>query len=298
MTRTIQRHDSAQDVGSSMPAENISSNLTQHSSIQLSADSASDNEASEKPVREKLKKTSIASIPRNNLANSRIDARSELDNTPIQAEPATTSGEHSALTSEVVENINGSRGRSLRKRSFEDLENGEGGSADSKVPLDRMFNSHARKRSRDMRSDEFFETESQSKAPSEIPEQEEKKRNKNMDEMNEPDDTYLMGTIQNVAPISDPESADLEMRDSVLSPRKKRSRDRLDPDTDREQKIVATEEAKAQRRSEENERDDSLLDIGNAASQQKNSTRIRQPSRSDEMSGGADNDLSINSVTT
>ena len=56
--------------------------------------------------------------------------------------------------------------------------------------------------------------------------------------------------------VTDPEkeSADLEMRDSASSPRKKRSRDQFDTEADREQKIPATEEARAHRRSDELER--------------------------------------------
>ena len=45
-----------------------------------------------------------------------------------------------------------------------------------------------------------------------------------------------------------------ELRDSTSSPRKKRSRDQFDADADREQKIMATEEARAHRRSAEIDR--------------------------------------------
>ena len=48
------------------------------------------------------------------------------------------------------------------------------------------------------------------------------------------------------------------MFDHLTSPRRKRSRDPLDTDLHREQKIVATEEAKANRRSEELERNEVL----------------------------------------
>ena len=46
-------------------------------------------------------------------------------------------------------------------------------------------------------------------------------------------------------------SEDHEMKEGIQSPRKKRSRDHLDPGTDREQKIAATDMARAQRRSDE-----------------------------------------------
>ena len=56
-------------------------------------------------------------------------------------------------------------------------------------------------------------------------------------------------------PLSHRDSDDPDKGYAMFGPRKKRSRDQLDADIDREQKIVATEEAKAQRRSEEQERD-------------------------------------------
>lgn len=297
MTRTIQTHESAQKPASSTPVDKTASNSTQQSSIQLSTDSASDNEASEKPVREKLKKTSIASIPRNKLIDSHVNALSELDRTFIQAGPAAAFEEPPVSAGEAVDKANGSRGRSFRKRSFDDLENGEDQSHKCRESSDRTLNQHSRKRSRDHRSDELFESENQTMTASEDLIQEENMRNKNMHEVKEPNDMHFMETLQNVATISDPESPDLEMRDSVLSPRKKRSRDRLDTDTDREQKIVATEEAKAQRRSEETERDSLLIrNSENTTNQSKDFARSQQPIKSEKTSKATDTDLSIISV--
>ena len=55
---------------------------------------------------------------------------------------------------------------------------------------------------------------------------------------------------------------DEEMKDGDYSPRKKRSRDQMDTEADREQKIAATEGTRAQRRSEELDRADNCSQSG------------------------------------
>ena len=290
MTQTIQRKDSAQDVSVPQPADNPATDVSRPTSRHSSAEPASDNEASEKPVREKLKKASIASIPRNAQAHSGIDVPSEPDRAVVQTEPIIPSEDHSS-SGNGTDNVNGYRGRPLKKRSFDDLERGDEENTSPPQSIDRDAIPQVRKRSRGVRRGQGSEAEDQPEDRSGTPLYEGQGREKSMDEMSEPDDTYLMQNIQNVAPISDPDPEDLEMRDSALSPRKKRSRDHLDPDTDREQKIVATEEAKAQRRSEENERDEFLLKADSTVSPQ-NSTGIEQPSNFNESSGGTEHDIS------
>ena len=69
-----------------------------------------------------------------------------------------------------------------------------------------------------------------------------------------------IGDHADKAPLSKAANANAnnscEEEKGTASPRKKRSRDQLDPEVDREQKIVATEEARAQRLSSEADRPD------------------------------------------
>lgn len=92
--------------------------------------------------------------------------------------------------------------------------------------------SHARKRSRDVRAVQLPGTESAA-IPIEQASLEE----------NQIDDKY-----------PNDEALEEEIEDPAQSPRKKRSRDEFDVDAHRDQKIPATDEAKAYRRSEDSER--------------------------------------------
>ena len=71
------------------------------------------------------------------------------------------------------------------------------------------------------------------------------------DEAGEPGHRPSEATTNSVPEEVENETSDHEMRDSTVSPRKKRSRDQFDPDLDREQKIAATNETRAHRRSDE-----------------------------------------------
>ena len=68
--------------------------------------------------------------------------------------------------------------------------------------------------------------------------------------------TETIGIPETQLPIAEEKrkAEDHEMNDGAYSPRKKRSRDQMDTEADREQKIAATEEARAQRRSDELDR--------------------------------------------
>ncbi|KAI4232809.1 MAG: hypothetical protein L6R40_007301 [Gallowayella cf. fulva] len=192
-------------------------------------DSASDNDTSDR-VREKLKKTSIATLPKTDAAalpsGCGMEHRPPKDDFKGLPEQDTLNQTPSP-TSE-------SRGRLSRKRSYDDSvePTAEAAASPWESPSIQDDGKHARKRSRDVRAAQAQGTKS-SGLPTEAVLQE---RESSSDEPLEND------------------VLDREMEDSISSPRKKRSREDLDTDLHRGQKIAATEEARANRRSEDSER--------------------------------------------
>lgn len=249
---------------STTTSDNIPSQHHDHDSKHLrpsTNDSASDNEASERPVREKLKKTSIASMPRNDAIAKSIDAKVES----ILSTRSEDSQQRSSSDDETPSPKSESRGRLSRKRSYDDTIDSAGvaGEVSSEIHDDDDGDAkHARKRSRDVRAGHTLVTES----PTTPPEQ--------------------------TSPPRDPQSGksgsndeiDQEIDDSAQSPRKKRSREEFDVDAQRGLKIAATDEAKAYRRSEDSERGQLSLSEDKAAFtvdrtvQEEQSPTIEEPS--------------------
>ena len=95
--------------------------------------------------------------------------------------------------------------------------------------------------------------------------------------MTEPDSNQPMSVPQKLA-----NSLDQDMRDSTLSPRRKRSRD-LDTDMYREQKIPATKGIKAMRSSDEIEPEVLLQTSNNDAILAEDTTTNRQPMKAREI---------------
>lgn len=256
MTQELQHLDAAQDNGTSEPRNLVDTTSTgtsvQLSSTHLTVDSASDNDTSERPVREKLKKTSLASLPRDNLMSPRAHTEAERDDAMLM--------HHDVASTTGV--CPGPRGRPLRKRSFDDIEPAEGDTSEVTTDVIGNIGGHARKRSRDVRVGAGFDGESRKRGAPETPVQEVDEQNLSDNEMAELEDDRSpeSGALSHIQ-----DAVDEDMTDSAL-PRKKRSRDQFDTDMDREQKIPATEEAKAQRRSEESERNAVEKDLGNEGS--------------------------------
>ncbi len=253
-------------------------------SQQPTSASTSDNDTSEKPVREKLKKASLASISKiTTVAEPPTTQPTDSVSAPADAVP-------------VADNpkVGKSRGRPIRKRSFDDLESSE--KDHIAIPNDEqpeLRNGHIRKRSREVHTGGFPKAESNPQEAVATPVQEEVEEketeedihaySENIDEVASNTEITGVGatdTSVQVLPVAKPideeeialsdtgavptllggppqgksREVDQDMQDGAYSPRKKRSRDHLDTDADREQKIVATEEARAQRRSDELER--------------------------------------------
>lgn len=270
MTQELQHLDTAQDNGTSEP-RNLVGTTSTGTSIQLSSthiivDSASDNDTSERPVREKLKKTSLASLPRDNLMSPRAHTESERDDAMLT--------HHDMARDEQTTGVRpGPRGRPLRKRSFDDIEPAECNTFEVTADVISNTGGHARKRSRDVRVGAGFDGENRKRGAPETPVQEVDERNLSDNEMAELEDNRFpeSGALSHIQG-----AVDEDMTDSTLLPRKKRSRDQFDTAMDREQKIPATEEAKAQRRSEESERHAIEKDLNNEGSTAERGDQVDQ----------------------
>ncbi|KAL8973998.1 MAG: hypothetical protein Q9197_001771 [Variospora fuerteventurae] len=187
-------------------------------------DPTSDNDNSEWPVREKLKRASIAAMPRTDAATNLPDSGAE----PVPRPNSESSPERKSSNDETPSPISEPRGRLSRKRSYDDTveASGAAGEAPLEMPRDEDDVKHARKRSRDVRTVQLDTAESPATSDKE---------------------TSLQRR-------SDDEAIDQDVEDSTRSPRKKRSREEIDVDTQRRLKIATTDEAKAYRRSEDSER--------------------------------------------
>ncbi len=256
MTKTTQQHDAATQNGIPNPGNALETPISHTPSLHPATDSASDNDTSERPVREKLKKTSIASIPQTSTNHPRKDVAVDSESITVAQKPEVGPFRNQEVVKTDIE----SRGRPLRKRSFDDLEAEEDDAGDRPTVEQ---SGHSRKRSRDVRVGEDIKGDERLMGTGQVSVQEE---NENENEANMVDKDVNGSRDQNTVTTKDRsrsphrDIADEEMRDPAFSPRKKRSRDQLDTETHREQKIPATEEAKAHRRSEENEREEMLQD--------------------------------------
>lgn len=283
MTRTVQRQGSAQD-SLSHPGETSSGPLP---SLPPTTESISDNDTNEKSAREKLKKTSLASISKQTMNSSQAED-------VFGTEPMTTMGpasEGAAVPRNSSQEAQ-PRGRPVRKRSFDDLEHSERDNSIFDEAQTVHANGHARKRSRDVRAGELSKAEGRPQGAAWIVVQEEAEDRADSQVRNSTSDNDLEDSAHNVpsgtekaipeplkveenircpltnqlsqedagtsidsgGPEVKKDALDQETKDGASSPRKKRSRDQFDTEANREQKIVATEQTRAQRRSEEIDR--------------------------------------------
>lgn len=239
--------DSLQSPSSS---EGFETSPTQLPVVNSSEDQVSDNETSEGPVREKLKKTSIASIPRQSELNQHTGDRI---------------GEPSPSIAQVLDNPTSTnqeaatelRGRPTRKRSFDETGTEKTIHAHNQ-PEASILSGRERKRSKEVSSTRSFSAKEQEQKPASFPVLEDAVQPAQAAEPGNEAIQVSEKSEENEELVSSasvhPNSTDQEMQDSVFSPRKKRSRDQWDAELHREQKIIATEESKAHRRSEEHER--------------------------------------------
>ena len=219
-----------------------------------------ENGDGERPVREKLKKTSIAQIA-NGTTPPRV-AEEEANQQPRTL----AAGHKEDIPMENGVDLPGNPSRPLSKRPLPEAE--ESGTLSPDV-MDITANGHTRKKSRDERPIEAVEAveaendissepmdaddqtvrEAVSKPP-EVAQSPEKTK-----------DEITNATPPNAEPI------DEEMKEQVSSPRKKRSRDQFEPESlERDQKVAATEETRSRRRSVELRRSPSPEETRDASS--------------------------------
>ncbi|KAL9097365.1 MAG: hypothetical protein Q9163_006352 [Psora crenata] len=252
---------------------------------QTPSESISDNDTGERPVREQLKKASLASI-------SGDPAQ------PTFAQPEEKNDMHSSAmvasrTARTTESggKEESRGRPVKKRSFDDLDSTENDQVTLPKENKDITNGHARKRSRDVRAGVPQRAHDKPSPRSPLHEELEG----SLANSSRPGNVVTIAPLEHTGKVSDnmksnvftyenskvgaekkqrstplgsqsgmPEAeppviqkkagADQESREGAASPRKKRSRDQLDTEQDREQKIAATEEVRAQRLSNDLDR--------------------------------------------
>ena len=240
-------------------SNDISGSAAHSASSKSFLDVTSDNEASEGPIREKLKKTSIASIPKENNMYSTADIEEQIQSHPgrdPRSDPISTGGSQELNAQ--------NRGRLLRKRSSEDTATDKETLCKSGDTITSSLEGRERKRSKDVHTSRIPRADTHEQGPIRSPVPEEAESEECADMYDQPRPNELPNDDSDIGarqPAMGEDSTDQEMRDHPFSPRKKRSRDPLDTDPHREQKIVATEEARAHRRSEEYERGKNFPDV-------------------------------------
>ena len=239
MTSAAQYENPSSDKCQPQVTEAAVMSETPGSSLCPHVESTSDNDAGERPVREKLKKTSIASIPKSTVTPTQEDNKNPVDHSMSIQNSETYS------SSNITVNGDDDRGRPIRKRSLDDRE------ATSGEKSTHTVDGHARKRSRDIRAGQAAKADVRKHEHPDhvLPEENEDPDNKNSVSGPCGEDekaSTAMGT-----PPSDPEIVDHEMHESIFSPRKKRSRDQFEAESQREQKIAATDETRVRRQSSE-----------------------------------------------
>ena len=200
---------------------------------------SSDNDANERPVREKLRETSIANSAQE--IDQVLQGHCGTTNKSVNNNDLKTTSPSASQRDEL-------RGRLGRKRSFDEVEQ------NASVDNNDILKSDSRKRSRESQEQRSVDPDQGSK--------------NGLDHVLD-DKGALSGpghVTSGARDIRTTEQSphgqrigndeDLTLDGSVFSPRRKRSREQVDTDAQREQKIVATEEARASRQSDEIQRSD------------------------------------------
>lgn len=247
-------------------------------------------------MREKLKKTSIATLPKYGVTAASADHPADDDH--FMATQTTVAQE----SRDVESNDPNTRGRPARKRSFDDLEATDQITEENKPipksPMEERHEGHARKRSRDIHADNPPRENGRRKTSrEEALLEEEAKEGPEDNSMSGSDDGHARSDKQAATPPDQIEAMDEDAGHGVLSPRKKRSRDQVEQDQDKKQKVAATEEERARRNSEEEEK--VAVQHSREPSQNTSEEPERKRSRdsSEEGKGKEQNDLSTTKVS-
>ncbi|KAI9870223.1 MAG: hypothetical protein M1830_004509, partial [Pleopsidium flavum] len=253
MTRVTERQSSAQDNEQLRRPDSTSVSHTNTPTLSAKdLESASDNDTGERPVREKLKKTSIATLPKYGVTAASADHPADDDHS-MATETTVTQGNRDAENDD-----RNTRGRPTRKRSLDDLEatdqTAEEDKAIAKSRMEEKHEGHARKRSRDIRNDNASRENGRRKTSREKALLEEEANEGQEDKSMSESDEHVKRDQHVATPPDQLEFMEEDVGRGVLSPRKKRSRDQVEQDQDKKQKVAATEEERARRNSEEEEK--------------------------------------------
>ena len=177
----------------------------------------SDGETGERPVREKLKKTSIAGLSQQ-ASEIGADQTAELPRT----------GDLEASNTAID---NSQRGRPAKKRSFEDLQQGEpqNESVGNDTELPSTQSLHKRMRSRDVSAGKALNTNGKDPVKPDVVIHEENHARSDSSARNSQNEEPSMAETT----ASDREALENGFQghtEGILSPRKKRSRDQFDKD--------------------------------------------------------------------
>jgi hypothetical protein len=183
---------------------------------------ASDGDGGERPVREKLKKTSIASLAQ--YTNSRTNPNLQSDELPSTTE---SQAEQADIGNDAA---SAARGRPARKRSFDDLQNEDTQSAVAANQLGGTADKgshHKRMRSRDISGGEDLISNGQpGTEPLEYHDEEES----DFDARRSPGGPGVLVEPPAMAETTPPPTMVTADGNTILSPKKKRSRDQFDKD--------------------------------------------------------------------
>jgi Ran-binding protein 3 len=185
---------------------------------------ASDGDGGERPVREKLKKTSIASLAQ--YTNSRTNAA-------VQPDELSSTTDSRGEQADIANDAGGAmRGRPARKRSFDDLQKGDTQSINTASQMgvtEEKGSHHKRMRSRDISSGEGLVSNGQPRT--EHLEYHDEEEN-DVDARRSPGGPGVLveppAMTETTPPLTHVRADD----NTILSPKKKRSRDQFDKDQD------------------------------------------------------------------
>lgn len=236
---------------------------------------ASDNDTGERPVREKLRETSIAGL--HNAPAERTERAESPDDTSMASQKSNSVAGEASDTSSVD-----GKARSAKKRSFDDVQpgdaNGESNTDDETA--------HRRKRSRESTPGDSAEVQKNNVEPDSMTDDKGDDTEKTTTETKAKDDD---GTANPAGNTTKEENG----RQKLMSPKKKRSRDQFDNDL--------KEEVVAQNQDDKTSGQDAPGDSdtpadSNAAKDKGEPEKKRHRDNSQERSTAKDSDLSTAKV--
>lgn len=242
----------------------------------------SDTEAGERPVREKLKETSIAGLPKHPVETTKQEEYKVEGDTMMNSQDTSASVVQATIEDDLA--ASNPRGRPTRKRSFEDLQAGEQSTDASEG--DRNLNAtdktHKRMRSRDANSVQHASTNElpYSRGDAEV-----------SDKLEPQMSTGAKASTPPPSNIIEPN----DVVQNVLSPKKKRSRDQFDKDHEHKDEADITRERS--KSGSEGAEDDDLARSGSLRETKGEPEKKRHRDLSQERNGALESEPATTKVS-